>query len=142
MLGVVRADLPALMAIEHHSQAKFLARRADSSELEDFILEDKSLADLIVARFDGNANEVPSRALEYRTYPTIYYISRANFVRLYEGPDSAEGLVDFARRMHARDDGTVNFLLAGGDDEESPARESMDQTPEDEALEAILHEEL
>lgn len=63
-------------------------------------------------------------------------------VRLYEGPDSAEGLVDFARRMHARDDGTVNFLLAGGDDEESPARESMDQTPEDEALEAILHEEL
>ena len=63
-------------------------------------------------------------------------------VRLYEGPDSAEGLVDFARRMHARDDGTVNFLLAGDDDEESPVRESMVQTPEDEALEAILHEEL
>lgn len=41
MLGVVRADLPALMAIEHHSQAKFLARRADSSELEDFVLRYK-----------------------------------------------------------------------------------------------------
>lgn len=41
MLGVVRADLPALMAIEHHSQAKFLVRRADSSELEDFVLRYK-----------------------------------------------------------------------------------------------------
>ena len=63
-------------------------------------------------------------------------------VRLYEGPDSAEGLVDFVRRMHARDDGTVNFLLAGDGDERSPAQELADQTPEDEALDAILHEEL
>ncbi|RMZ52415.1 hypothetical protein APUTEX25_000690 [Auxenochlorella protothecoides] len=92
MVGVKAEELPALMAIEHWSQAKYLERKADVQEMQPFIkryqavspaFEEaaqalKDLPDLVIGRFDGTANELPSALIEYKEFPTIYYVSRSN----------------------------------------------------------------
>ncbi|KAL6786119.1 hypothetical protein ACKKBG_A01475 [Auxenochlorella protothecoides x Auxenochlorella symbiontica] len=174
MVGVKAEELPALMAIEHWSQAKYLERKADVQEMQPFIkryqadliprhiksepepaaddgpiqvwvgttivdtvlspntsaflfihakfcqhskavspaFEEaaqalKDLPNLVIGRFDGTANELPSALIEYKGFPTIYYVSRSNLVSQLTGERTAHAMVGFVHRLYQSEGGTI-----------------------------------
>ncbi|XP_060214393.1 protein disulfide-isomerase [Lycium barbarum] len=55
-------------------------------------------ADVMIAKIDATANDIPQGTFEVQGYPTLYFKSASGKISLHEGDRTKEGIIDFIQK--------------------------------------------
>ncbi|RDX86423.1 Protein disulfide-isomerase, partial [Mucuna pruriens] len=66
--------------------------------LEEVAVSYQSDADVIIAKLDGIANDVPSEIFEVKGYPTVYFKSASGEITKYDGDRTKEDIIEFIEK--------------------------------------------
>ncbi|XP_020226668.1 protein disulfide-isomerase [Cajanus cajan] len=66
--------------------------------LEEVAVSYESDADVIIAKLDGIANDVPSESFEVKGYPTVYFKSASGKISKYDGNRTKEDIIEFIEK--------------------------------------------
>ncbi|KAK4747339.1 hypothetical protein SAY87_026376 [Trapa incisa] len=70
--------------------------------LDEVALSYESDADVVIAKFDGTANDIPSDSFDVKGYPTVYFRSSSGKTMQYEGDRTKEDIIDFIEKNRDR----------------------------------------
>ncbi|OIV96659.1 hypothetical protein TanjilG_09201 [Lupinus angustifolius] len=66
--------------------------------LEEVAISYQSDADIIIAKLDATANDVPSETFEVQGYPTLYFRSASGKLAQYDGGRAKEDIIEFIEK--------------------------------------------
>ncbi|KAL6497253.1 Thioredoxin-like domain [Orobanche gracilis] len=69
--------------------------------LDEVALSFQNDADVIIAKFDATANDIPRDAFEVKGYPTLYFRSSTGNMLQYDGGRSKQDIIDFIQKNRA-----------------------------------------
>ncbi|XP_057446025.1 protein disulfide-isomerase-like [Lotus japonicus] len=72
-------------------------------------------ADIVIAKFDATANDVPTESFEVQGYPTLYFISSSGKISPYDGGRTKEDIIQFIE--NSRDKKSTQIEEEQGKDE-------------------------
>ena len=58
----------------------------------------QSDADVVIAKIDGTANDLPSDVFDVKGYPTLYFRSASGNLSQYDGDRTKEAIIDFIQK--------------------------------------------
>ncbi|MFS8015081.1 putative protein disulfide-isomerase [Helianthus anomalus] len=64
-------------------------------------------ADVMIAKFDGSNNDIPSETFEVQGYPTLYFKTSSGKVMPYEGNRTKEDIIEFIKKNRDGADETI-----------------------------------
>ncbi|KAK4776509.1 hypothetical protein SAY86_005197 [Trapa natans] len=73
-------------------------------------------ADIVIAKFDATANDVPTETFEVQGFPTVYFRSAGGKIVQYEGDRTKEDIIDFIEKN--RDKATASSVSQEVSEEE------------------------
>ncbi|XP_057974011.1 protein disulfide-isomerase-like [Malania oleifera] len=66
--------------------------------LEEVAVSYESDPDIIIAKIDATANDIPKDIFKVEAYPTLYFKSKAGNFSLFDGDRTKEGVIDFIQK--------------------------------------------
>ncbi|KAL6515534.1 Thioredoxin-like domain [Orobanche hederae] len=69
--------------------------------LDEVALSFQNDADVIIAKFDATANDIPRDTFEVKGYPTLYFRSSTGNMLQYDGGRSKQDIIDFIHKNRA-----------------------------------------
>ncbi|MGI4297497.1 thioredoxin domain-containing protein, partial [Klebsiella pneumoniae] len=66
--------------------------------LDEVAVSLQSDADVVIAKIDGTANDIPSDVFDVKGYPTLYFRSASGNLSQYDGDRTKEAIIDFIQK--------------------------------------------
>ncbi|KAL0360251.1 UNVERIFIED_CONTAM: protein disulfide-isomerase [Sesamum radiatum] len=66
--------------------------------LDEVALSFENDADVIIAKIDATANDIPQQSFDVKGYPTLYFRSATGTLLQYDGDRSKEAIIDFIQK--------------------------------------------
>nr|GEX28060.1 protein disulfide-isomerase-like [Tanacetum cinerariifolium] len=84
--------------------------------LEEVAVSFENDADVMIAKFDGSNNDIPSDTFEVQGYPTLYFRSSSGKVVPYEGNRTKEDIIEFIQKNREGETSQTTATESGKDE--------------------------
>ncbi|KAJ6709361.1 PROTEIN DISULFIDE-ISOMERASE [Salix koriyanagi] len=92
--------------------------------LEEVAISYQSDADVLIAKLDATANDIPSDTYDVKGFPTIFFRSATGKLVQYEGDRTKQDMIDFIEKNRDKI-GQQEPAAAAADKEEEPAKDEL-----------------
>ena len=82
-------------------------------------------ADVIIAKLDATANDLPDDTFEVKGYPTLYFRSASGKIESYEGDRTKEDIIEFIQKNKDSATSATSATPATPATEESSAKDEL-----------------
>ncbi|KAK4756210.1 hypothetical protein SAY87_006337 [Trapa incisa] len=86
--------------------------------LDEVALSFESDADVVIAKLDATANDIPGSSFDVKGYPTIYFRSSSGKIVSYEGDRTKEDIIDFIEKNRDKASATTTTTQEEGQKDE------------------------
>ncbi|KAF2296716.1 hypothetical protein GH714_001407 [Hevea brasiliensis] len=97
--------------------------------LDEVAISYQSDPDVVIAKLDATANDIPNDTFDVKGYPTVYFRSASGQLVQYEGDRTKEDIIDFIEKNRDKDE-------VAHEDKDKVAQEDKDKVAQEEPAKA------